>query len=124
MHMLSKSDKKYLEGTYITKDDAKIFVTKDYLKKALKNHPTHDQLQKTVRDELDTVKPDWIREITDSVSKALGDKIDNMYVKLDSFIGEIKARREEDTLHTKQHSDIDDRLETVEKKLGLPTYNI
>lgn len=55
-------------------------------------------LRHTIREELELVKPDWIREITDAVTHAVGDKIDKMYVKLDKFIGEIKARREEDTM--------------------------
>lgn len=108
--MITDADVKKLKAVFVSKDD-------------LKSPSIHDQLKKTVRDELDAVKPDCVREITDSVTTALGDKIDKMYVKLDSFIGEIKTRREEDTLHTKQHDDITDRLKTVEKKLGLPTFN-
>ena len=46
-------------------------------------------------------------------------KLDTVYTKLDSFITEIKTRREEDMLHTKQHNDIDERLEIVEKHLHI-----
>ncbi len=50
-------------------------------------------------------------------------KLDDVNTKLDTFITEIKTRREEDTLHTKQHSDTEERLEVVEKHLRItPTF--
>lgn len=48
-------------------------------------------------------------------------KLDAVSIKLDTFITEIKAKREEDILHTKQHDDVNDRLETIEKKLQIPS---
>lgn len=104
--MLSKTDKKYLSEHFATKDDLKRFATKDDLPSA-------------IRKELNAQKPELVREITESVTSSLSAKIDLMYEKLDSFIGEIKARREEDTLHTKTREEINDRLNTIEHKLDI-----
>lgn len=48
------------------------------------------------------------------------EKYDNVMKKLDTFIGEVKARREEQTLHAGDHDRIDRRVSRVEKKLNLP----
>lgn len=52
----------------------------------------------------------------DEVSK----KFDDVSKKLDTFIGEIKTRREEQTLHANQHRTINDRLETIMQRIGIP----
>lgn len=79
-----------------------------------------DDTRQSIRDELNAQKPEWVREITESVAKALGEKIDKIYVKLDKFIGEMKAFREGQELHQGQHDQVDARLTRVEKKLNLP----
>lgn len=84
-----------------------------------KKHLIVDKTRLSVRDELNAQKPEWVREITESVTHALGDKIDKMYTKLDTFIGEIKVKREEQQLHSGQHKTIDDRLDTIEKHVGI-----
>lgn len=150
--MLIKSDKTYLQKTFVTKTGLKHelnglekrmdekFVTKHEigeLKKhidekfatkneigALKKHidekfVTKDGVRDVVREELNAVESDWIRKITDSVTKALGEKIDKMYVKLDTFIGEIKARRAEQDLHQGQHDKIAQRLDRLDSHTGL-----
>lgn len=78
-----------------------------------------DPVRVAIGAELEAQKPEWVREITESITHALGDKIDKMYVKLDTFIGEIKARREEQTLHSDQHKTVNDRLDVVEKHVGI-----
>lgn len=47
-------------------------------------------------------------------------KVDKVNGKLDTFIGEIKAYCEEQTLHQAQHDRVDRRLARVEEKLSLP----
>ena len=47
------------------------------------------------------------------------EKFDKVIQKLDFFIGEIKARREEQTLHQGQHEEIIERVQKVEKKLNI-----
>lgn len=89
------------------------FVSKPELKQVVRDE---------VRDELSLQKPEWIREITESVTKALGEKIDKMYIKLDLFIGEIRTRREEQTLHDGSHQRIDKRLARLEKDTHLPPF--
>ena len=78
-----------------------------------------NNLAQTVRGELDAVKDDWIRQITDSVVKALGEKIDKMYVKLDKFVGDIQDKRQAQELHQGDHDQLDRRVSRVEKKLNF-----
>lgn len=47
------------------------------------------------------------------------DKLDLINEKLDTFIGEIKTKREEQTLHSGNHDRIDKRLERLEKNANL-----
>ena len=49
--------------------------------------------------DIDWLKSEFLRDLIEIVKKELGSKIDAMNTKLDTFIGEIKARREEQTLH-------------------------
>lgn len=46
-------------------------------------------------------------------------KFDKVMKKLDTFIGEIKASRESQELHQGQHNEITDRLDTIEKHVGI-----
>lgn len=108
MGMFTKQDKQYLKENFATKDDLKAFATKDDTKTV-------------IREELVRNEPELIRKITDNVKETLGEKIDKMNTKLDTFIGEIKARREEQTLHTQEHRDITDRFEHIDKHLGITT---
>lgn len=93
----TKADKQFLKETFATKED----------------------FSDIVRQELKAQKPEWIREISESVAQALGEKIDKMYTELDKFIGEIQARRQEQTLHQGQHDRLDERIKKVEKKLNI-----
>ena len=46
-------------------------------------------------------------------------KYDKVMKKLDYFIGEIKTRRQEQTLHEGQHEEINERVQNVEKSLNI-----
>ncbi|MEK7544079.1 MAG: hypothetical protein AAB557_04375 [Patescibacteria group bacterium] len=126
MDMLTKQDKQYLKDNFATKDDLKAFATKDDLKAFatkddLKAFATKDDTKSFIREELVRNEPELIRKITDNVKEALGEKIDKMYIKLDSFIGDIKARREEQDIHSLDHSRIHDRFERIDQHLGITT---
>lgn len=41
--------------------------------------------------------------------------------RMDTLSGEIKAVRDAQELHANQHSEIDDRFERVDKRLGVST---
>ena len=134
--MEARQDKKYatkneLKGELKAMEarQDKKYATKNELKDELKamearlnrKFVTKDDIRITVSQQLAVEKPEWIREITESVVHALGDKIDKMYVKLDSFIGDIKNKREIQELHDGDHTRINDRLETLEKHVGIST---
>ncbi len=114
--MLTKKDRQSLN-----QDMKHVFATKDDLKNLPKNPEFQQSLNTSIRVELHAVKDDWIRKITDEVTRSLGTKIDKMYVKLDSFIGEISARRTEQELHSGQHKKLNDRLGEIEKNLAIPS---
>lgn len=40
--------------------------------------------------------------------------------KLDIFVGDIKTKREEQTLHQGKHEEIEERVSAIEKHLHLP----
>ena len=66
--------------------DADVNKIKEGLKDTLvTKQDVREIVRDEVRDELALQKPEWVREITESVKKALGEKIDKMYVKLDTF---------------------------------------
>lgn len=46
-------------------------------------------------------------------------KFDKVMEKLDYFVGEIKVRREEQTLHQGQHEEIAEHMQKVQKKLNI-----
>jgi len=50
--------------------------------------------------DIDWLKDSFLSDLTESVKNALSGKIDAMNMKLDTFVGEIIARREEDTLQS------------------------
>lgn len=125
MGMFTKQDKQFLKENFATKDDLKSMETRQDKKYStkddLKAFATREETQSFLRQELARNEPELIRKITDNVKETLGEKIDKMHTKLDTFIGEIKARREEQTLHTQEHRDIIDRFEHIDKHLGITT---
>ena len=106
--MLTRADKQYFDRRFVTKKD---------LKKALRNHPTHVDFRRSIREELELQKPEWVEAIT----KAVSEKIDRMYEKLDAFIGDIKDKRDVQELHDEDHVTMNHRLEALEKRVGLAT---
>jgi len=78
--------------------------------------------------DINWLKSEFIPEVIQEVKKEFSSKIDTMNTKLDTFIGEIKTRREEDTLHQGDHDEIQEklghhsrRLSTIEKRLQIST---
>lgn len=49
------------------------------------------------------------------------EKWSDVSTKLDTFIGEIKARREEQAAHAMDHGRITDRFDRVDRHLGITT---
>ena len=47
------------------------------------------------------------------------EKYNKVMEKLDSFVGDIKSKREEQDLHSGQHQTINNRLDTIEKTVGI-----
>jgi len=47
---------------------------------------------------------------------------EEFFGRMDKLSGEIKASRDEQTLHQGQHDDIDSRLKKVETKLNLSSF--
>ena len=45
---------------------------------------------------------------------------DKVLEKLDLFVGDIKTKREEQTLHEGKHEDIEERVSKIEKHLHFP----
>ncbi len=95
-------------------------ITDTDIKKMKKVFTTKDELPRSIREEFEAQKPEWVRVITENVTKALGDKIDLMYLKLDKFIGDIKDKREVQEIHQGDHDRMNTRLERLEKKTSLP----
>lgn len=71
-------------------------------------------VRKIVREEFEHAKPEWTREITESVSKNVGDKFDRVMTTLDKFVGEIQSYREEQTLNQLHHDRMDKRIKNLE----------
>lgn len=49
-------------------------------------------------------------------------KLDEVSTKLDTFVGEIKTKREEQTLHDDSHQRFDKRLTRLEKNAHLTPF--
>jgi len=71
--------------------------------------------------DLDWLKGEFLPSLAQAVKKQLADKLDGIDTKLDKFVGEIQARRAEQTLYTKDHRRIENRLYRLEKRANLPS---
>ncbi len=107
--MITEADIKKMQKVFATKDDLKRFATKD-------------DLPRSIREELEAQKPEWVRVISETVTKALGDKLDKHYVLLDKTFGEVKSMREVQEIHQGDHDRMNNRLERLEKKVNLPPF--
>lgn len=96
---------------FATKDDLENFVTKEDLNNVVKNLATKTELDNFV------TKDDLKKAI-----KYLPTKTE-FYDANDKIMGELQAVREEITILSdmkRQVNDHEDRLETVEEKIGIP----
>ena len=71
-----------------------------------------DKFEKLIRqvvdDELDKKIPNYIKYLPTK---------DDFFSKMDKLMGEVKAMRESQEIHTGSHSEINDRIEKLEKVL-------
>ncbi len=65
------------------------------------------------------LEDEFLPKLARKVKEELSDKLDDISKKLDTFIGDIGDKREAQELHAKNHSDINNRLEIVEKHIGI-----
>ena len=69
--------------------------------------------------DIDWLKSELVPALADAVQKKLEKKPNDISTKLDKFVGDIQAKREEQTLHQGKHEDIEERVATIEKHLHL-----
>ena len=87
--------------------------------------PTHiyyDQMdvKKIVRDELERAKPDWIKDITEEVTKIVAEKFDKVMTVLDRFVGLYKKTDETQTLQGGQMDKLFERMGKLEQRFKHP----
>lgn len=70
--------------------------------------------------DIDWLKSEFLPNLAEAVEHRLKKKLDDISTKLDGFVGDIKAKREEQALHQEQHDRVERRLGRVEEKLSLP----
>lgn len=70
--------------------------------------------------DIDWLKSEFIPAVSTAVRKGLEKKLDDISTKLDKFVGDIKTKREEQTLHERRHEEIEERVTTIEKHLHIP----
>lgn len=74
------------------------------------------------KSDIDWLKDEYLRSLADEIEKRLGTKLNTVSTKLDTFVSEIQKRRDEDTMHSGDHSRINDRLEVIEKHLKIVSF--
>lgn len=74
-------------------------------------------VREEVKKELKNAMPAWAQKIIQETTQAMANYKDEVMTKLDKFIGEVKARREEQTLHQGQHDEIGETLESFDKRM-------
>lgn len=70
--------------------------------------------------DIDWLKSEFVPTLVDAVQKKLEKKLNDISTKLDKFVGDIQAKREEQTLHQGKHENLEERVTTIEKHLHLP----
>lgn len=101
----TKDDLKQVEEKMATKDNLKQFGTKN----DLKQYATRDDL----RQEIARVREENEQAHAD-LQDNLNTKFDYVLEKLDAVLGEVKAMREEQSMHLLLNEDIDRRLDKIE----------
>ncbi len=71
------------------------------------------------KSDIDWLKGEYLRSLADEIESRIGKKLNMVSTKLDTFVGEIQKRRDEDTIHSGDHSRINDRLKTIEDRFGI-----
>lgn len=70
--------------------------------------------------DIDWFKSELVPTLADAVQKKLEKKLNDINTKLDTFVGDIRAKREEQTLHEGKHENLEERVATIEKHLHIP----
>lgn len=82
----------------------------------------------TVKTEVSSIKQDvttlkydvkQLKENLDNFKKQSNEKLDKIYTLVDGFAGEVKTYREEQSLVGEKLSGHNDRIEKLEKRVGL-----
>lgn len=98
------------------------FVTKSYLDKRLRPFVTKSYLDRKLRQfegRLDWKIEDTIENTLETKTKSLHDKFDELFKRLDWFTGKYDKLDKEQILLSGKVSQTDDRLEKVEKHVGI-----
>jgi len=72
--------------------------------------------------DIDWLESQYLPKLADKIKEALSDKLDPISTKLDAFVGDIKDKRSEQTLHDGDHQRIDKRVGRIESHLHLPPF--
>lgn len=67
--------------------------------------------------DIDWLKDEFLPALADAVEKRLHTKLDDIGKKLDGFVGDIQDKRETQELHSQKHSDINETLDDMKKRL-------
>ena len=70
--------------------------------------------------DIDWLKSEFVPALADAVQKRLERKLNDINTKLDKFVGDIQAKREEQALHEGNHENLEGRVTTIEKHLHIP----
>ncbi|MDO8451299.1 MAG: hypothetical protein Q7S76_00335 [bacterium] len=69
--------------------------------------------------DIDWLKSEFLPSLADAVKDKLSGQLDSISTNLDKLVGHIEDKREAQELHANQHADLEDRLHTVEERLGI-----
>ncbi len=117
---LNQEDIKLLKKSFATKDDLKLFATKEdfrNLSKGVVAEVNKLLVRQTIRLE---------GRMTDSeekFEKKVTEVKSEFFEKIDPVLNEVTASREERKLVSKTQSEHTDQLEEIRKLLRLPTHN-
>ncbi len=67
------------------------------------------------------LEDEFLPKLARKVKEELADKLDDISRKLDTFVGDIKDKREAQELHASQHTKINDRLDKHDQHLHIST---
>lgn len=73
--------------------------------------------------DIDWLEATYLPKMVDAVKDKLKQPMDDLSSKLDTFIGEIKTRREEDILHAGEHDRFEKRVSALEKCCGIKPHD-